>query len=240
LNIGDTYISEGTSIMTTQTIAHGNVRNYIQNQTPPNRLPQEDLKERDLALVPFRVALALQKDGWYVRSDIIWFKPNPPESVKSRPTHSHEYVFLLSRAPRYFYDALAIRERSEDGLSHNKKSVWEIPVQPSGGQHYAVFPEKLAEVCILAGTSAYGCCSKCGLPAKRLFERTGKRVFVTTGWETCECKKEFVPCTVLDPFAGSGTALAVARRLGRKAVGIELNKDNLALIRKRSAQRGLC
>jgi len=175
-----------------------------------------DLKPKDLIGIPWLVAFALRADGWYLRSDIIWSKPNPmPESVTDRPTKSHEYLFLLTKSARYFYDAEAIKEpyiepqknatnskicgmrtgghgslgkpRSEfySNGGRNKRSVWEITTQPTSYAHFATYPEKLVEPCILAGS------------------RPGDYV--------------------LDPFSGSGTTGMVAIRHGRKYIGTELN-----------------
>lgn len=179
----------------------------------------EGLKPKDLIGIPWRVAFALQDAGWYLRSDIIWAKGNPmPESVTDRPTKSHEYLFLLAKAERYHYDAAAIaeavitenwkaatgsnRNNADVTLRHdnnrhgggqlgnphsrNKRSVWTINTQPYAGAHFAVFPEKLIEPCILAG------CPPGGI--------------------------------VLDPFLGSGTTARVAKRLGRRCIGIEQNE----------------
>ncbi|HEV2733178.1 MAG TPA: site-specific DNA-methyltransferase [Longimicrobiaceae bacterium] len=157
------------------------------------------LKEKDLAGVPWRVAFALQADGWYLRSDIIWAKPNPmPESVTDRPTKAHEYLFLLSRRPSYFYDAEAVKEPAvrgyagsrfdfgktaghqlgrastaerADTTSRNRRSVWTVATRPFADCHFAVFPPELVEPCILAGTSARGCCPACGAPWRRKVER---------------------------------------------------------------------
>jgi DNA modification methylase len=192
----------------------------------PNRLRQIGLKDKDLVGIPWRVAFALQADGWYLRSDIIWAKPNPmPESVTDRPTKAHEYLFLLSKSPHYFYDAEAIREkntttRSEllvfgersdvnypghvadrrrskksdgwdtgdgghgsihrDGREHgkaseirygrNRRTVWTIATQPFPEAHFATFPEKLVEPCILAGCPAQ-ICPECGAPWERVVEK---------------------------------------------------------------------
>ena len=159
------------------------------------------LKPKDLVGIPWRVAFALQEDGWYLRSDIIWSKPNPmPESVTDRPTKSHEYIFLLAKRARYFYDADAVREamikgdcnsgaknyRAIDGMEfrddstqsrrdnpagRNRRTVWEIATQPMPDAHFATFPEALVEPCIKAGTSARGCCPSCGAPWLRVVER---------------------------------------------------------------------
>ncbi|KKL51107.1 hypothetical protein LCGC14_2298780, partial [marine sediment metagenome] len=157
------------------------------------------LKPKDLMGVPWRVALALQADGWYLRSDIIWHKTNPmPESVTDRPTKSHEYLFLLTKSKKYFYDMDAIREvatpdtsirdrdntklnntpgRSKMGglvtnhySSRNRRTVWTIATAPYSGAHFATYPPALVEPCIKVGTSAHGVCPECGNPWKRISE----------------------------------------------------------------------
>jgi site-specific DNA-methyltransferase (cytosine-N4-specific) len=112
------------------------------------------LKPKDLIGVPWRVAFALQADGWYLRSDIIWYKPNcQPESVKDRPTRSHEYLFLFSKSEDYFYDSEAIKEPSlTKGELRNRRTVWAINTEPFPDAHFATFPTKLIEPCIIAGS----------------------------------------------------------------------------------------
>ena len=247
--------------------------------------------------------------GWYLRSDIIWSKPNPmPESVTDRPTKAHEYLFLLAKSDRYFYDAFAIQEQCESGPSdvkkmleslpriggkhktledplskasattnigrkrsvgnpngRNRRSVWTIATEPYPEAHFATFPEKLVEPCILAGTSARGACAKCGAPWARVIQRevlpppdrihnnpfkhdamtthgeggaTLRNVVSkeTAGWRpTCACGADPVPCIVFDPFVGSGTTVAVAESLGRRGIGLELKAEYLALAKKRIA-----
>ena len=126
-------------------------------------LTEPCLKPKDLMMVPARLAIALQDDGWYLRSDIIWHKPNPmPESVKDRCTKAHEYLFLLAKKPRYWFDANAIREpQKESSLKRllpgaNRRSVWSICPRPYKGAHFAVFPPALVEPCIKAGCPAGG------------------------------------------------------------------------------------
>jgi hypothetical protein len=161
--------------------------------------PKHVLKQKDDAGIPWAVAFALRADGWYLRSDIIWAKPNPmPESVTDRPTKAHEYIFLLTKKQKYFYDAEAVKENSNwDGKSgnknyrgyegregatmntlnrfngaRNKRTVWTVSTQPYPEAHFATFPPKLIEPCILAGTSPRAC-EICGAPWERVVERTG-------------------------------------------------------------------
>jgi DNA modification methylase len=188
------------------------------------------LKQKDLIGVPWMLAFALRSDGWWLRKDIIWNKPaTMPESVKDRPTSSHEHIFLLAKSPTYFYDADAIREEDlgndhartvldgqpslepsgglasphrglrtvagRDGLGRNKRDVWTVASAPFPGAHFATFPPKLIEPCILAG-SAEG-------------------------------------DTVLDPFSGAGTTALVALRHGRSAIGLELSPVFCEMARRR-------
>lgn len=114
----------------------------------------EGLKPKDLLGIPWRLALALQEDGWYLRTDIIWNKPNAmPESVKDRPTRSHEYIFMFSKSERYYYDIDSVREERQDGRGfRNRRTVWDINTEPSGQAHFATFPLALIEPCILAAS----------------------------------------------------------------------------------------
>lgn len=195
LNLGDSYASKPCG-----GIGHnakvGNTKKAIQKSAG---VPA-GLKPKDLVGIPWRVAFALQADGWYLRSDIIWNKPNAmPESVKDRPTKAHEYIFLLAKSPRYYYDADAIREpmvkgdansgaknygringaefrddstqsRKDNPLGRNKRTVWTVSTKPFKGAHFAVFPPDLIEPCILAG-SPEKACPHCGAPWEREVER---------------------------------------------------------------------
>ncbi len=106
------------------------------------------LKSKDLLGIPWRLAFALQSDGWYLRSDVIWNKPNAmPESVKDRPSRAHEYIFMLTKRERYFYDNAAIKENNR-----NKRSVWNINTMPFSEAHFATFPPTLIEPCILSSS----------------------------------------------------------------------------------------
>ncbi len=262
-----------------------------------------ELKPKDLTGIPWRVAFDLRRRGWWLRSDCIWAKRNPmPEPVRDRPTRSHEYVFLLTKSRRYFYDAEAVREplresslrrlrhhvpnrvdnpgyRSKhregdfrrfpmlgntDVNGRNLRSVWSIATQPYTGAHFATFPEALPEVCIRAGSSEKGACATCGTPwarkvraegggighdwhpEKSLAKGRGQGIAapaihdgtyrrIDLGFrKMCVCPDErVVPCVVLDPFMGSGTVLAVARRLQRRSIGIDLNPQYAELAQER-------
>ncbi len=114
----------------------------------------DGLKPKDLIGVPWRLALALQQDGWFLRSDIIWNKPNAmPESVKDRPTRSHEYIFMFSKNEKYYYDYESLKEPRDDGKGkRNRRSVWDINTEPFKDANFASFPPKLLEPCIIAGS----------------------------------------------------------------------------------------
>ena len=183
----------------------------------------EGLKEKDLIGIPWMFAFAMRADGWYLRQDIIWHKPNPmPESVRDRCTKAHEYIFLFSKNKKYFYDNEAIKEPAKDwgtrdrtngkyhnegtglqphsGLTksyekRNKRSVWSVTKKPYKGAHFATYPAELIEPCILAGSEQGD--------------------------------------IVLDPFMGSGTTAAVAKSLGRNYIGCELHEEYGDLIQKR-------
>lgn len=231
LNIGDSYYNYRPG--KGQALVQQSVANNIQD------LPQvcarrgnklEGLKEKDLIGIPWMLAFALRADGWYLRQDIIWHKPNPmPESVGDRCTKAHEYIFLLSKSRKYHFDHIAIKEPVKDdwgtrdrtnGKYHNegtglqphsgleksyemanKRSVWTVNTKPYSGAHFAVFPTELIEPCILAGAPVGG--------------------------------------IVLDPFMGSGTTAQVAQTLGRQYLGCELNENYKPLQNKRIAQYSL-
>jgi site-specific DNA-methyltransferase (adenine-specific)/site-specific DNA-methyltransferase (cytosine-N4-specific) len=147
LNIGDSYTSGDRRWRAPDRKNAGRAMTY----RPPT---PKGLKPKDLIGIPWRLALALQSDGWFLRSDIIWNKPNcQPESVKDRPTRAHEYVFLMSKTESYFYDFAAIREASTNGdESKNRRTVWNINTNGFHGAHFAVFPPELVRLCLLAGS----------------------------------------------------------------------------------------
>lgn len=148
LNIGDSYTSGGRAWRDTDKKNKGRAMDY-RAPTP------EGLKPKDLIGVPWKLAFALQADGWYLRTDIIWNKPNcQPESVKDRPTRAHEYVFLFSKSEKYYYDWKAIMEPAiaKKQKSKNRRSVWNINTEPYPGSHFAVYPRALARLCVAAGS----------------------------------------------------------------------------------------
>ncbi len=146
LNIGDSYTSGNRKWRQSDKKNPARGMDY----RPPT---PKGLKPKDLIGVPWKVAFALQADGWYLRSDIIWHKPNcQPESVKDRPTQSHEYVFLFSKSKFYYYDYKAVMEIGTNGKKKNKRSVWSINTNGFKGAHFAVFPPELVEPCIIAGS----------------------------------------------------------------------------------------
>jgi|TARA_R100000479_G_scaffold168608_1_gene109742 DNA modification methylase len=114
----------------------------------------EGLKEKDLIGIPWMFAFAMRADGWYLRQDIVWNKPNPmPESVRDRCTKSHEYIFLFSKSQNYYFDVDAIKEPTVDGKGlKRKKTVWEVKTKPYKGAHFAVYPPELIEPCIKSGS----------------------------------------------------------------------------------------
>ena len=153
LNLGDSYARQGGDSSEIGRHWDDRKKNPINGH---NRYANKiGLKSKDLVGIPWRVALALQQDGWYLRQDIIWHKPNPmPESVQDRCTKAHEYIFLLSKSSKYYYNADAIKDNPHYGqeVGANKRSVWSINVKPYKDAHFAVFPEKLPELCIKAGS----------------------------------------------------------------------------------------
>lgn len=220
VNMGDSYAGTGDR--------GANIREDggLSFRSGGKGIKPKGFKPKDMMGMPWRLAFALQDDGWYLRQDIIWHKPNPmPESVNDRCCKSHEYIFLLSKSPRYFYDAEAIKEpvsgtanprgsgknpkamktpegwdisKGEGGhgtihregrgntkpkqnesfsgavnalvSTRHKRSVWTITTQACKAAHFATFPEDLVKPCILAGTSAGGCCGNCGTPLARVIE----------------------------------------------------------------------
>ncbi|MBU4276050.1 MAG: site-specific DNA-methyltransferase [Proteobacteria bacterium] len=146
LNIGDGYTSGNRGYRATDKKNPARAM-AIRPDTP------DGLKPKDLQGIPWRLAFALQDDGWYLRSDIVWHKPNAmPESVKDRPTRAHEYLFMLTKSERYYYDYEAVKEIGSNGKLRNRRSVWNIHTQAFPGAHFATFPPSLIEPCIMASS----------------------------------------------------------------------------------------
>lgn len=147
LNIGDGFTSGGRTWRQSDKKLPARGMSY-RPDTPPG------LKPKDLIGIPWKLAFALQEDGWYLRTDIVWNKPNGnPESVKDRPTRTHEFVFLLTKSERYFYDYDAVKVPTDDGASLKAlRSVWNINTEPYKAAHFACFPTKLVQPCVLAGS----------------------------------------------------------------------------------------
>lgn len=230
LNLGDSYSQGGgAQVLQTKNASHG--LEGMRAQTP-------GMASKQLLGIPWRVALALQADGWWLRSDIIWAKPNPmPESVTDRPTKSHEYLFLLAKSATYYYDAEAIAEPSQTAGESR------VSVATSGSYISAVQNGRVP--------------SGNGVPGRLMIRgETRNRRDVWTIPTAAFSEAHFAtfspdlvkPCvlagcpeggTVLDPFAGSGTTLLVARQLGRVGVGIELNPEYADIAARRLAQEVL-
>ena len=231
LNLGDSYArAGGTDRQISSTGKVGNTLKTLEMLPCRKQAPPDGLKDKDLLGIPWLVAFALRADGWWLRQDIIWHKPNPmPESVKDRCTKAHEYIFLLSKSEKYYFDYAAMREtavypagtkgakgsakrQAEKGVNarpaeykvydgfRNRRSVWTVTTKPFNGAHFATFPPDLIEPCVLAGS------------------RPGD--------------------LVLDPFGGAGTTALVARNHNRRAVLIELNPAYVEIAEKRVGLAG--
>ena len=228
VNIGDSYCNTNGYAR-----AQPEFQRQGRNDAPANdrdltQLHEAGFKTKDLIGIPWMLAFALRADGWYLRQDIIWAKPNPmPESVTDRCTKSHEYIFLLSKSKQYYYDYKSVQEdtgreggkprqfgasnqigtlRNDEGQmfvddgKRNKRSVWTVCVNGFKEAHFATFPQALIEPCILAGAPFDG--------------------------------------LVLDPFTGSGTTAVTALQNGRNFIGVELNPKYVTMAEKRIKKQG--
>ena len=256
LNIGDTYNSYTANRGESKSISART------NAASPSRakgygLLDKGLKKKDLLMIPARVAIALQADGWYLRSKIVWHKPNGmPESPNDRPSSSHEEVFLFSKSGSYYYDKFA--ERNGDS---NLRNVWAFPIQPYHGAHFATMPRDLASRCIRLGSSERGRCPECLGPWARVpvtepttrerpndyVKRSGQEgtgnscpnssagtKLVSSTWvASCDCGADPEPCVVFDPFNGAATTGLAAKLLGRSYVGGDISADYLKMSQAR-------
>ena len=229
LNMGDSYAGSGAGGGGNRKGNEHGQHNAVAKKGRPSALPTH--KPKDLVGIPWRLAFALQADGWYLRSDIIWSKPNPmPESVQDRPTKAHEYIFLLTKSARYYYDAEAIKETASNAgnaislgqKSFSKRQALGANVLPSGnGLHdtYTVPDRRNKRSVWEIPTQPYSEAHFATFPEALV------RPCILAG--TSEA------VVVLAPFAGSGTTLAVATSLGRKSIGIELSDEYMEIARKR-------
>jgi len=255
LNIGDSYVggkgqsgqgnpdkqaqraSEGVSINQ----AHHQIAGQGKTRPTDDRqaMREAGLKPKDLIGIPWRVAFALQADGWYLRSDIIWHKPNPmPESVTDRPTKSHEYLFLLTKKPKYFYDYEAVKEPLADSTwgraarAESAKVKYGSPARPDSKQVIGGIDQSHAYAGLATGRSN-GYDTETGKRNKRDVWTINTKPFKGAHFavmpealvEPCVLAGSAEGDTVLDPFTGSGTVAVVANRHGRNFVGTELNAE---------------
>jgi DNA modification methylase len=250
LNLGDSYSGSGKGVWN----ASDDRKSAVKETYKPSINSVKSitgLKPKNLIGIPWRVAFALQLDGWYLRQDIIWAKPNPmPESVTDRCTKAHEYVFLLTKSERYFYDAGAIAEAcltGDNGSSFTDQR--DFITKPNLGKKPRLAREKNnGESAVDTKLCGHG--SHCGT-----YETRNRRSVWTIPTQPCSMAHFAVmpealvePCilagcpsggTVLDPFGGSGTVGKVAERLGRNSILIELNPAYIELQKIRTAQGGL-
>jgi DNA modification methylase len=242
LNLGDSYAGSGKgawgSDEAREANRHKTKEAYIPTraESPLAGKTPEGLKPKDLVGIPWRVAFALQYDGWWLRSDIIWNKPNPmPESVTDRPTRSHEYLFLLTKSARYFYDHKAVQEplksSSADYLRAGKSvrenhALGSVAGRPLGAKSFATFPDgrnarSVWDIATRSYAGAHFATFPPEIPARCIKAGTAHGD------------------VVLDPFSGAATTALIARKLGRRAIGIELNTEYLDLSAERLQQLSL-
>ncbi|MCH7799046.1 MAG: site-specific DNA-methyltransferase [Planctomycetes bacterium] len=235
LNLGDSYAT-GTTRMRKQSKNPGVGANHPRAQNGVGRVGTPDgLKTKDLIGIPWRVAFALQADGWYLRQDIIWSKPNPmPESVMDRCTKSHEYIFLLSKSAKYYYDGEAIKEPvaaasvSRLGQKNlaNQRGSDRVPGKDNGNMKAVGDGETRNKRSVwTVATKPYKEAHFATYPADLI------RPCILAG----SAKGD----TVLDPFMGSGTTAFVSKELGRRAIGCELNPEYIEIAKRRLAQEVL-
>ncbi len=251
-NLGDSYAGSGKGIGSD----HGKAV-FTDADIQKTNWKDSRLKPKDLCLIPQRIALAAQDDGWWVRDIIIWQKKNPlPESVRDRCTRSYETILMLTKSARYYWNAEAVKEAAawerwgkQTTLSHdanqrvmpdkskeelqknttrNLRNVWTFATQPYKGAHFATFPKELPLRCIKAASPDKGCCRFCGTPWKRV-----RRVGWTPG---CKCRGQrgiTKPCLVLDPFGGAGTTGLAASELKQDCMLLDISADYIQMMRER-------
>jgi len=237
LNLGDSYTGYHGNSKATYGEASSNKSGYFENQRS-STVGLSGLKNKDLIGIPWRVAFALQADGWFLRQDIIWHKPNPmPESVSDRCTKAHEYVFLLSKQPRYFFDCEAIKEpaKSKNPTGPNYEARGQHAEKRKRGTPLRHSQYESSDQSGLDSYTHSGKRNKRSVwtVATRAFRGAHFATFPTALIEPCilaGCPEGGI---VLDPFSGSGTTLAVAFANRRRAVGVELNADYCALALER-------
>ena len=244
LNIGDSYYNyrpgKGQALVK-QTVANSDQDLPQTCARRGNKL--EGLKEKDLIGIPWMLAFALRADGWYLRQDIIWHKPNPmPESVQDRCTKAHEYIFLLSKSQKYYFDSEAIREKgemtAEDSAGSTQRDTRETHGVGGGNSGINKAKQKLAEELATLGYSTRNKRSVWTVQTKP-FKGAHFATFPQELIEPCILAGAPVGGIVLDPFMGSGTTAQVAQNLGRQYIGCELNTDYKPLQDKRVAQQAL-
>jgi len=222
-NVGDSYNQKQSS--------GDRTKNSLKQKTNKGNCgmkiePQKDLKIKDLIMIPNRVAIALQDAGWYIRSEIIWHKPNPmPESVRDRPTSCHEKIWLITKSKKYYYDADSIKEQASGRIAGNKKP------QKGTNQRFSETKQGLLK----AQQKPYYLKNKRNVwtVTTKPFKEAHFATFPPDLIEPCikaGCPKDGI---VLDPFGGSGTTGLVCKKLGRKAILIELNPDYIKIAKKR-------
>lgn len=230
LNLGDSYArTGGTDRKVSVSAKVGSTRNTLSNIADRKQRAPSGLKEKDLIGIPWRVAFALQADGWYLRQDIIWAKPNPmPESVTDRCTKSHEYIFLLSKSPRYYFDHEAIKEPVT--ASTRSRLAQKVSVQAGSDR----VPGKTNGNMKAVGDGETRNRRDVWSVATRPYKGAHFATFPPDLIEPCVLAGCPVGGTVLDPFMGSGTTAMVAKQHGREWVGCELNEEYRPLIEERT------
>ena len=231
LNIGDSYAGNNSRASNNGRAGFGNAREKVVNRTG------EGLKTKDLIGIPWMLAFALRADGWYLRQDIIWHKPNPmPESVQDRCTKSHEYIFLLSKSSKYYYDSESIKEKSihageQRSFNSPKKAMRNVDGKVStGNEHPDALPIEVSELKNKRSVWTVN---------PKPYSGSHFAVFPTELIEPCILAGAPIGGIVLDPFMGSGTTAQVAQDLGRQYIGCELNPEYGKLQKKRTAQTSL-